>query len=153
VVAISRREAWRFAGLRIARTYHTTARAISETNKLDDDSLDADARLVIPIAAGKFSDTGTYARRITRYHVRKGDTLETVAENFAVPAKMVRSWNRLKGNSVGGTKGALSAPASNSWNCGHSGGFESFQEVAEAHGEGCTCLNERYCCSAQGQAR
>jgi LysM repeat protein len=31
-------------------------------------------------------------------------TVETVAENFAVPAKMVRSWNRLKGNSLAGRK-------------------------------------------------
>lgn len=88
----------------LAKTYHTTAKAISETNKLDGDSLDPEKRLVIPIAAGKFSDTGTYARRITRYRVRKGDTVETVAENFAVPPKMVRSWNRLKGNSVAGRK-------------------------------------------------
>jgi len=36
--------------------------------------------------------------------VRKGDTVETVSEEFAVPAKMVRSWNRLKGNSVAGRK-------------------------------------------------
>jgi len=88
----------------LARTYHTTAKAISEANQLNDDSLDAQSRLVIPIAAGKFSDTGTYARRITRYHVRKGDTVETIAENFAVPPKMVRSWNRLKGNSLAGRK-------------------------------------------------
>jgi LysM repeat protein len=88
----------------LAKTYHTTAKAIAETNKLGDDSPDAETRLVIPIAAGKFSDTGTYARRMTRYRVRKGDTVETVAENFAVPAKMVRSWNRLKGNSLAGRK-------------------------------------------------
>jgi LysM repeat protein len=36
--------------------------------------------------------------------VRKGDTVQTVAENFAVPEKMVRSWNRLKGNSLMGRK-------------------------------------------------
>ncbi|MBI3477178.1 MAG: transglycosylase SLT domain-containing protein [Acidobacteria bacterium] len=88
----------------LARTYHTTSRAISEANKLDDDSLESQTRLVIPIVAGKFSDTGTYAHRITRYKVHKGDTVETVAENFAVPVKMVRSWNRLKGNSLAGRK-------------------------------------------------
>jgi membrane-bound lytic murein transglycosylase D len=88
----------------LAKTYHTTAKAISEANHLDDDSLSAQNRVVIPIAADKFTDTGTYARRITRYRVRKGDTVETVAENFAVPAKMVRGWNRLKGNSLAGRK-------------------------------------------------
>ena len=88
----------------LARTYHTTVKLISEVNQIDGDSLDDQTRLVIPIAPGKFSDTGTYARRITRYKVRKGDTVETVAENFALPPKMVRSWNRLKSNSLAGRK-------------------------------------------------
>jgi membrane-bound lytic murein transglycosylase D len=88
----------------IARTYHTTAKAISQANTLEDDSLDPESRLVIPIAPGKYSDGGTYARRITRYRVHKGDTVETVAENFAVPAKMMRGWNHLKGNSLAGRR-------------------------------------------------
>ncbi|MBI3646515.1 MAG: LysM peptidoglycan-binding domain-containing protein, partial [Acidobacteriales bacterium] len=43
-------------------------------------------------------------RRITRYRVHRGDTVESVAENFAVPAKMVRGWNHLKGNSLAGRR-------------------------------------------------
>jgi LysM repeat protein len=43
------------------------------------------------------SDNATYARRITRYKVRKGDTVETVAENFGVSAQMLRRWNGLHG--------------------------------------------------------
>src|SRR6266481_7334499 len=73
----------------LAKTYHTTAKSISDVNKLEEASLEPESRLVIPIAPGKYSDTGTYARRITRYKVRRGDTVETVAENFAVPARMV----------------------------------------------------------------
>ena len=84
----------------IARTYHTTAKAIAEANNLDDDSVAPDTRLIIPIAPGKYRETGSYARAITRYRVRKGDTVETVAENFAVPAKMVRGWNHLRGSSL-----------------------------------------------------
>jgi membrane-bound lytic murein transglycosylase D len=110
-IPVDKRLWWRYHDVKagdtlatLARTYHTTAKAIAETNRLTDDSPEAETRLVIPIAAGKFSDTGTYARRMTRYRVRKGDTVETVAENFAVPAKMVRSWNRLKGNSLAGRK-------------------------------------------------
>jgi len=110
-IPVDKRLWWRYHDVKagetlasLARTYHTTAKAIAETNKLGDDSPEAETRLVIPIAAGKFSDIGTYARRMTRYRVRKGDTVETVAENFAVPAKMVRSWNRLKGNSLAGRK-------------------------------------------------
>jgi membrane-bound lytic murein transglycosylase D len=110
-IPVDKRLWWRYHDVKagetlasLARTYHTTAKAIAEANKTTDDSPDAETRLLIPIAAGKFSDTGTYARRMTRYRVRKGDTVETVAENFAVPAKMVRSWNRLKGNSLAGRK-------------------------------------------------
>ncbi len=88
----------------LARTYHTAAKAISQANKLEDASLDSGSRLVIPIIPGKYSDTGTYARRITRYRVHKGDTVETVAENFAVPAKMMRGWNHLKGSSLAGRR-------------------------------------------------
>src|SRR5882724_12014846 len=88
----------------LAKTYHTTATAISQANKLEEASLEPESRLVIPIAPGKYSDTGTYARRITRYKVHRGDTVETVAENFAVPARMVRGWNHLKGNSLAGRR-------------------------------------------------
>jgi membrane-bound lytic murein transglycosylase D len=100
----------------IARTYHTTAKAIAEANDLKIDANGAmnfgpingalvpDTRLIIPIAPGKQSpsDTSTYARAITRYKIRKGDTVEKVAENFGVSEKMVRSWNHLKGSSLAG---------------------------------------------------
>jgi membrane-bound lytic murein transglycosylase D len=102
---------WRYHDVRdgetmtsIAKTYHVTAALIVAANKLDDNSLDSQSRLVIPIAPGKYNDGSTYARRITRYRVRKGDTAESVAENFGVPVKMVRSWNRLKGSSLAGRK-------------------------------------------------
>src|SRR5262249_29444484 len=53
---------------------------------------------------GKASDSTTYARAITRYKVRRGDTVTSVAEEFGVSPKMVRVWNRLKGDSLGGRK-------------------------------------------------
>jgi membrane-bound lytic murein transglycosylase D len=96
----------------LARSYHTTAKAIAQTNHLGRDDLkiadlkdvdlDTDAKLVIPVPPGKhpLSDAPTYAHRITRYHVQKGDTVESVAEDFGVPAKMVRRWNGLRGNSL-----------------------------------------------------
>ncbi|MGD0212946.1 MAG: transglycosylase SLT domain-containing protein [Terriglobales bacterium] len=88
----------------IARTYHTTPQAISEANDLNGDALAPEARLIIPIAPGKQTDTSTYAHAITRYKVRKGDTVESVAANFGVSAKMVRSWNHLKGDGLAGHK-------------------------------------------------
>ena len=89
----------------IARTYHTTPTAIAEANDLNyDEALAPEARLIIPIAPGKQTDTSTYAHAITHYKVRKGDTVESVAENFGVSVKMVRSWNHLKGSSLAGRK-------------------------------------------------
>jgi len=90
----------------LARTYHTTAKSISAVNHLEATELEADARLIIPVTPGKHpqSDTATYARRITRYKVRKGDTVETVAENFGLAPQMLRRWNGIRGDSLRGRK-------------------------------------------------
>jgi membrane-bound lytic murein transglycosylase D len=91
----------------IARSYRVTADAIEGANQLDSTELQADAELIIPLAPSKHpvSDTSTYARRITRYKVRAGDTVETVAENFGVSAQMVRRWNGLhSGDGLRGRK-------------------------------------------------
>jgi len=88
----------------LSRTYRIPVKSISAANNLEDNSLEAGTKLVIPIPPGKYTDTGAYARRITRYRVRKGDTAESVAENFAVPVKILRGWNHLKGNSLAGRK-------------------------------------------------
>jgi len=64
-----------------------------------------ESKLIIPVAPGKHpssEDGATYSRRATRYTVRKSDTVQTVADNFGVPAAMVRRWNHLKGNSLYG---------------------------------------------------
>lgn len=90
----------------LARSYHVTAKAITEANHLDRFELETDAQLVIPIAPGKHpqTDTATYARRITRYKVHKGDTVESVAENFGVSAQMLRRWNGIRGDNLSGRK-------------------------------------------------
>src|ERR1700692_4561026 len=98
----------------LAHTYRTTGKAIEEANHLDGAELPIDAKLIIPVTPSKHvSDTGTYARRITRYKVRKGDTVQTVAENFGVSAQMVRRWNGLRGDTLHGrTVLALHLPVS-----------------------------------------
>jgi membrane-bound lytic murein transglycosylase D len=90
----------------LGRSYRVTAKAIAETNRLEGSELEAGSNVVIPIAAGKhpLSDAASYARRITRYKVRRGDTVETVAENFGVSAQMVRRWNGIRGDSLRGRK-------------------------------------------------
>src|SRR6266446_564367 len=92
----------------IARTYHTTPRAIAEANDLErggnSEALSPETRLIIPIAPGKQIDTSTYAHATTHYKIRSGDTVESVAENFGVSARMLRVWNHLKGSSLAGRR-------------------------------------------------
>ena len=91
--------------LALARTYHTTAKQIEEANHLGGPELEPDAKLIIPVAPGKHSDeTATYARHITRYKVHKGDTVESVAENFGISAQQLRRWNGIRGNSLAGRR-------------------------------------------------
>ena len=90
----------------VARTYRSTPKAIAEANNLaDGQELTPDSKLTIPITPGKHAtteDTASYARHATRYRVRKGDTVQSVADNFGVPPAMVRLWNHLKGDSLRG---------------------------------------------------
>jgi membrane-bound lytic murein transglycosylase D len=91
----------------VARTYRTTPQAIERENNLRaGDELQAESKLIIPIAPGKhaLTEEGSYAHRATTYRVHKGDTVESVADNFAVPSAMVRRWNHLKGNSLQGRR-------------------------------------------------
>ena len=90
----------------LARTYHTTAKAISAANQLDSNELEADAKLVIPVTPGKHpaSDTATYARRITRYKVHAGDSIQSVADNFGISPTMLRRWNGIHGDSLRGRR-------------------------------------------------
>ena len=110
----------------LSRTYRIPVKSIAQANHLDGAELKADAKLIIPFAPNKhFSDTGSYAHRITRYKVHSGDTVETVAENFGVPPQMVRRWNGIRGDSLRGRKVlALHLPVTPS---GHD------TEVASAH--------------------
>jgi membrane-bound lytic murein transglycosylase D len=89
----------------VARTYRSTPKAIAEANNLEEGAnLTPDSKLTIPIAPGKraITEEATYARHATRYRVRKGDTVKSVADNFGVPPAMVRRWNHLKGDSLRG---------------------------------------------------
>jgi membrane-bound lytic murein transglycosylase D len=90
----------------LARNYHTTPKSIASANHLDASELVADAKLVIPVAPGKhpLDDTATYARRITRYKVHSGDTVESVAENFGISPQMLRRWNGIHGDSLHGRR-------------------------------------------------
>ncbi len=90
----------------LSREYRVPSRSILQANNLETGTeLAADAKLVIPLPPGRHtSDTATYARRITRYKVRPGDTVETVAENFGISPQMLRRWNAIHGDSVRGRR-------------------------------------------------
>jgi membrane-bound lytic murein transglycosylase D len=117
-IPVDKRVWWRFHKVQpgetlasIARTYHTSPKSIAEANDLNgtmtqltNTGLDPATRLIIPIASGKQSDTSTYAHATTRYKIRRGDTVESVAENFGVSVKMLRGWNHLKSDSLAGRK-------------------------------------------------
>ena len=77
----------------VARSYHTTSRSIAEANSLDGRELEAGAKLIIPVAAGRYVEAIAYSRRLTRYRVRRGDTLTSVAEDFSIPVARLRRWN------------------------------------------------------------
>ena len=104
---------WRYATVHpgdtlasLARNYHTTGKSIATANHLEDTELETNAKLVIPVAPGKhpLNDNATYARRITRYKVHAGDTVESVADNFGVSPQMLRRWNGLHGDSLRGRR-------------------------------------------------
>jgi len=82
----------------VARSYHATSKSILEINKLQSEELEADSRLIIPVLPGRHPDSEVtaYSRRTTRYKVRRGDTLESVADNFGVPTERLRRWNGLR---------------------------------------------------------
>jgi membrane-bound lytic murein transglycosylase D len=97
----------------LARTYRTPVASIAEANGLPSEVLTSevltgngiqpDAKLIIPIAEGKMvaGETGDlYSKHAFRYHVRRGDTVVSVAQNFGVPPEKLRSWNRIRGNSL-----------------------------------------------------
>ena len=90
----------------LSREYRVPSRSILEANKLETGTeLAADARLMIPLPAGRHTaDTATYSRRITRYKVRPGDTVQTVADNFGVSPQMLRRWNAIHGDSLRGRR-------------------------------------------------
>ncbi len=92
----------------VAKSYRSSRKAIAEANGLgEDQKLTPESKLIIPVAPGKHPSgegDAAYARHVTRYKVRRGDTVQSVADNFGVPPAMVRRWNHLKGDGLGGRR-------------------------------------------------
>jgi membrane-bound lytic murein transglycosylase D len=78
----------------IAKRYHVTAAAIEGVNHLDSAAdIHPGDRLTIPAVAPT-------ALQLVHYRVHKGDTLESVAEQFSVTVADIRRWNGIKGNQI-----------------------------------------------------
>jgi len=84
----------------IAHKYHTSATVIEEANNLNSDEVTVGSKLIIPIAPGSVGDNVAYSHKATRYKVRKGDTVGSIADDFQVPVDRLRRWNHLKGDTV-----------------------------------------------------
>lgn len=112
----------------IARRYRTTASAIAEANNLGDAEPEIDSKLIIPVSAVKAAakpvakasaesdDSAKTApasssKRATRYTIRRGDTVLSVADKFGVTPDKLRQWNRLKGNALKAGHALLVYPA------------------------------------------
>jgi membrane-bound lytic murein transglycosylase D len=76
----------------IARTFHVTPAAIADANGLNSNArLEAGQKLIIPATAPSEPALG----KLTYYRVRKGDTVESVAEQYSVLPSDVIKWNHL----------------------------------------------------------
>lgn len=84
----------------LSHQYRTPASAIASANELRaNEALQPASILIIPIAPGREGASNlAFSRKILRYHVRKGDSVLTVADDFAVPAEKLRQWNHLHGD-------------------------------------------------------
>ena len=84
----------------IAHKYHTSSSVIEEANNLSSEEVTVGSKLIIPIAPGQGGDVVAYSRKPTRYRVRKGDTLGSIADDFEVPVAKLKVWNHLRGATV-----------------------------------------------------
>lgn len=81
----------------VARIYHVTPAAVSDANGLEAGArIEAGEKLIIPAAARPDMQLG----KLTRYRVRRGDTLPTIADQFSVTSAQIIAWNHLKSSKV-----------------------------------------------------
>jgi membrane-bound lytic murein transglycosylase D len=85
----------------IARQFRVSPVTLAQVNQLTPTvSLEGGTRLVVPLPPGteaslvRVRERGP--RRLLRYRVRPGDTLDMVADRFDVTPYQIRRWNRLR---------------------------------------------------------
>lgn len=82
----------------IAQRYRITASAIADANGLDGRTpVKVGDKLIIPAAARPQPTLG----KLVRYRVHRGDTLDSIVEQFDVSVAELKRWNGLRSNRVG----------------------------------------------------
>jgi peptidoglycan lytic transglycosylase D len=84
----------------IAKKYRITKAALVKVNQLDPaDPVSEGARLVLPLPEGRESALLRYhtrGRRLLHYRIRRGDTLDLIADRFDVTPYEIRRWNGMR---------------------------------------------------------
>jgi peptidoglycan lytic transglycosylase D len=89
----------------IAKKYRVTQAALLRANHIEpDDPVAEGARLLLPLAPGRESSLARVhsrgRRRLYHYRVRRGDTLELIADRFDVTPYEIRRWNNLRSSNL-----------------------------------------------------
>jgi membrane-bound lytic murein transglycosylase D len=87
----------------LARKFRLTTVALAGANNLEPEApLEAGARLVLPLAPGNEASLarGREPRRLIRYRIRRGDTLDRIADRFDVTTYQIRRWNKLRSSRI-----------------------------------------------------
>ena len=101
--------------LAVARKYHIRETALAMANHLESgDDPEAGTLLILPLPPGR--EALYRQRRLYRYRIRRGDTLEAIAARFHVAISQLRRWNHLRGSEiVAGRTLRLIGKGSESW--------------------------------------
>jgi membrane-bound lytic murein transglycosylase D len=79
----------------IARRYRISVASLAEANSLEAQArLEADAKLIIPAVVQPEPTLGA----LVRYRARRGDTVESVADEFNVTVAELKKWNGMRSN-------------------------------------------------------
>jgi len=79
----------------IARRYRITVASLAEANGLESQARpEVDAKLIIPVSAQARPSLG----ELVRYRTRRGDTIESVADQFNVTVAELKKWNGMRSN-------------------------------------------------------
>jgi peptidoglycan lytic transglycosylase D len=88
----------------IARKFHISKASLKRANQIDDgDSVQRGDLIVLPLPPYRESLSRSYRggpRHPLRYRIRRGDTLDAIADRFEVSVSEIRRWNHMRGSQI-----------------------------------------------------